>query len=46
MVHYAAISYTNSLSKKSDNTFNFFKLLKDPSRRKVWIAKLKRDNLG
>ena len=45
MFHCAAINCTNSSSKKSDNTFSFFKLPKDPNRRKVWIAKLKRANL-
>ena len=44
MVHCAAINCTNSSSKRSDNTFSFFKLPKDPNRRKVWIAKLKRAN--
>ena len=45
MVHCAAINCTNSSSKRSDNTFSFFKLPKDPNRRKVWIAKSKRANL-
>ena len=45
MVHSAAITYANSSSKKSDNTLSFLKLSKDPNRRKVWIAKLKRANL-
>ena len=35
MVHCAAINCTNNSSKKSDNTFSFFKLPKDPNRRKV-----------
>ena len=30
---------------KSDNTFSFFKLPKDPNRGKVWLAKQKRTNL-
>ena len=46
MVHCAAINCTNSSSKKSDNTFSFFKIPKDPNRRKVCIAKLKRANLS
>ena len=45
MVHCAAINCTNSSSKKSDSTFSFFKLPKDPNRVKVWLAKLKRANL-
>lgn len=44
MVHCAAIDCTNSSSKKKDENISFFKLPKD-SRRKIWIAKLKRENL-
>ena len=42
MIHCAAINCTNSSSKKSDNTFCFFKLPKSPNRRKVQVANLKR----
>ena len=45
MVHCAAINCTNSSSKKSNYIFSFFKLPKDPKRRKFWIAKLKKANL-
>jgi len=44
MVHCAAIDCTNSSSKKNDENISFFKLPKD-SRRKIWIVKLKRENL-
>ena len=45
LVHCAVLNCTKSSSKKIDNTFSFFKLLKDPRRRKKLIAKLKRANL-
>lgn len=44
MVHCAAIDCTNSSSKKNDENISFFKLPKD-SRKNIWIAKLKRENL-
>ena len=44
MVHCAAIDCTNSSSKKNDENISFFKLPKD-IRKKIWIAKLKRQNL-
>ena len=45
LAQYAAINRTKGSSKKSINTFSFFKLPKDPNRRNVWIAKLKRAHL-
>ena len=45
MVHCAAIDCTNGSSKKNDESINFFKLLKDPERKKLWISKLKREKL-
>ena len=45
MDHCTTINFTNSSSKKNDNTFSSFKFLKCPYRRKLWIAKLKIDNL-
>ena len=45
LVHCAVLNCTKSSSKKIDNTFSFFKLLKDSRRRKKLIAKLKRANL-
>ena len=45
MVHCAAIDCTNCSSKKNDESISFFKLPKDPERKKLWISKLKRENL-
>ena len=45
MVHCAAIDCTNSSSKRKDESISFFKLPKDPERKKLWISKLKRENL-
>ena len=46
MVHCAAIDCTNSSSnKKNDESISFFKLPKDPERKKLWISKLKSENL-
>ena len=45
MVHCAAIDCTNSLSKESDDRLSFFKLPRDPNRKKIWISKLKRKHL-
>ena len=45
MVHCAAIDCTNGSSKKNDESINFFKLPKDPERKKLWISKLKREKL-
>ena len=45
LVYCAAINCTNSSSKKSDNTFSFFKLPKDSNRGKGWIATIKKSYL-
>ena len=46
MVHCAPIDCTNSSSKNNDESISFFKLPKDPERKKLWISKLKRENLA
>ena len=45
MVHCAAIDCSNSSSKRNDEKISFFKLPKDINLKKIWIAKLKRENL-
>ena len=45
MVHCAAIDCTNSSSKQNDDRLSFFKLPRDPNRKKIWISKLKRKHL-
>ena len=45
MVHCAAIDCTNSSGKKNDESISFFKLPKDPERKKLEISKLKCENL-
>ena len=45
MVHCAAIDCANSSSKNNDESISFFKLPKNPERKKSWISKLKSENL-
>ena len=45
MVHCAAIDCSNSSSKKNDESISFYKLPKDLNLKKIWITKLKRENL-
>ena len=45
MVHCAAGDYPNSSSKQNDDRLSFFKLPRDPNRKKTWISKLKRKHL-
>ena len=44
-VHCPAIDCTNSSGKKDDESISFFKLPKDPERKKLWISKVKCENL-
>ena len=45
MVHCVAIDCTNSFSKKNDESISFSKLPKYPELKKLWISKVKHENL-